>query len=264
MVPGDRLGHGLAAGWDLESFYGLRGRGLTLPRGVLLDDLVWLWRRLDYEGANYRREGHQLLEEIADLSREIYGHSVPPPLLYRLQRRWRHRPIPLAPRQLTEGTMATSVFDEENLWHMELFDRSCRERRAELVPLLDFFLKNPRALTAVQEGFLRELALQRIVVEFNPTSNWALGHFPDLRSHPFHRYVEVQGTGALVTFNTDDPGVLGSRIENEFELMLDAMVARGSARGQKRSECLDLLENVRRVGVESVFRGVGARPPSAR
>jgi len=268
MGPGDRLGHGLAAGWDLELFYGSRGRGLTLPQGVLLDDLVWLWRRLDSEGASYRKEGHQLLEEIADLSRKVYGHSVPPALLYRLQRHWRHQPVTRSPLALSGDTIARDILvDEESLWHMELFDHGCRQSRIKTVPLSDFFIKNPRALMAVQEELLRELARQRIIVEFNPTSNWALGHFPDLRSHPFHRYLEVQGPEALVSFNTDDPGVLGSRIENEFELMLEAMVARGSASGKERSECLDLLENVRRVGVESVFRGAGStkpRRPSAK
>ncbi len=254
MVPGDRLGHGLAAGWDLEAFYSLRGRGLTLPLGVLLDDLVWLWRRLDEEGPALRKEGHRALEEIAKLSREVYGRAVPADVLYRLQRHWRDRPVP-TPSVPNDGPLAGAAwYDEKELWHMEFFDRGCRKKRSLLVPLSEFFLNYSPALATVQEGFLKELAKKRIVVEFNPTSNWALGHFSDLRSHPFHRYVEVQGPGALVTFNTDDPGVLGSRIENEFELMLDSLSARSAASRQTRAALLQMLDNVREVGLLSIFR----------
>jgi hypothetical protein len=253
MVPGDRLGHGLAAGWDLEAFYSLRGRGLTLPQGGLLDDLVWLWRRLDEEGPTLRKEGHRALEGIAELSREVYGRSVPADVLYRLQR-CRHRPVPTPFAPAGSLTAGAASYDEEELWQMELFDRGCREKRSLSVPLSELFLDYSPALSTVQEGFLKNLAKQRIVVELNPTSNWALGHFSDLRSHPFHRYVEVQGPGALVTFNTDDPGVLGSRIENEFELMLDALNVHGTASRQTQAALLQLLDNIRKVGLLSVFR----------
>ena len=247
LVAGDRLGHGLAAGWDLEDFYGGRGRGLTLPRGVLLDDLVWLHRRLIREGSTFLTEIHQIGDRIADLSCQIYGRDSSPGALERLRcKRWE------LPPKMADPTPSSP---EQRLLQAELFDKKCRRARSTWVPLPLEVCDSLKALKAVQESFLQELAAKRLVVELNPSSNWALSNFPDLRKHPFHRYLEVQGNAIGVTINTDDPGIFGTRLDHEYALMLDAMMARGASEGRTKQDCLEVLDRVRRNGLRCFFGG---------
>lgn len=138
-----------------------------------------------------------------------------------------------------------------DLLEADLFDQECRWRRRGMVRFPRRLADCVEALQAVQEDLARELADKRIVVEVNPSSNWVLGRLGNLRDHPMHRLLKVLGDEARLTINTDDPALFATRIENEYALVLDAMIGNG------RDDCSALadLERMRLTGLETSFGG---------
>lgn len=55
-----------------------------------------------------------------------------------------------------------------------------------------------------------------IPLELCPTSNWLTNAVPTLDAHPFRRLMEA---GVKVTINSDDPGVFGIDLTNEYRVL---------------------------------------------
>jgi adenosine deaminase len=81
-------------------------------------------------------------------------------------------------------------------------------------------------------ALVRELAARGIPLGVCPGSNVLLGLYPDLAAHPIDGLLRA---GVRVSINTDDPGVMGLRLEDEYAAAAqafdwDASVVRGLAR----------------------------------
>ncbi len=63
-------------------------------------------------------------------------------------------------------------------------------------------------------NLMRRLAEKQIPLEVCPTSNVALGVYPDLASHPLPQLMDK---GINVTINSDDPPMFGTTLSEEFE-----------------------------------------------
>lgn len=69
-------------------------------------------------------------------------------------------------------------------------------------------------------AFIRRLADARTPINVCPTSNVRIARrWPDVESHPFRR---MRGAGLLVTLNSDDPGMLGNDLANEYAAVASA------------------------------------------
>ena len=55
-----------------------------------------------------------------------------------------------------------------------------------------------------------------IVLELCPTSNWLTNAVSSLDSHPFRKLMEY---GIRTTINSDDPGIFGIDLTNEYEIL---------------------------------------------
>src|SRR5204863_9468421 len=62
---------------------------------------------------------------------------------------------------------------------------------------------------------VRHLAEIGIPLELCPTSNVATGAVASLQEHPF---VRLRDAGVVVTLNSDDPGMFGSWIADEYQI----------------------------------------------
>ncbi len=63
---------------------------------------------------------------------------------------------------------------------------------------------------------LTYLAVRRIPLEVNLTSNICLGIYPDYTSHPLPRLLAA---GVVVTINSDDPPLFGTTLTREYQLL---------------------------------------------
>lgn len=68
-------------------------------------------------------------------------------------------------------------------------------------------------------ALVAHLAETGISLGICPRSNLVLGIYPDLERHPLPA---LRAAGVRVTVNTDDPGPIGTRLENEWSLVADA------------------------------------------
>lgn len=84
-----------------------------------------------------------------------------------------------------------------------------------------------------------ELARRQVPLGICPTSNVTLGVCPDYRTHPLER---LRAAGVRVSINTDDPALLGTRLEWEYARI-------GGAAGWGAAEYLE----VARTSIESAF-----------
>jgi adenosine deaminase len=89
-------------------------------------------------------------------------------------------------------------------------------------------------IRAIEDASLVErLAAAAIPLGICPRSNVSLGIVPTWSSHPID---ELRRRGVLVTVNTDDPAVLGTRLENEWAICADTF-------GWTLSDLLELARN---------------------
>jgi adenosine deaminase len=73
---------------------------------------------------------------------------------------------------------------------------------------------------AIEDPALVErLARERIVLELCPSSNLALGLYPDMAHHPFRQLMEA---GVRVTINSDDPPFFHTSLGREYDLLAEA------------------------------------------
>ncbi|MHB8655179.1 MAG: adenosine deaminase [Terriglobia bacterium] len=71
-------------------------------------------------------------------------------------------------------------------------------------------------LTAARDQAVMAMLRERkIPVEICPTSNVCTGLVPRFEDHPLPKFIEE---GLFVTLNSDDPGLFGTSLENEFVL----------------------------------------------
>jgi len=68
--------------------------------------------------------------------------------------------------------------------------------------------RHPEALKLVQD--------RRIPLELCPTSNWITTSIAKLEDHPFH---VLANKGIVTTINSDDPGIFGIDLTNEYEVL---------------------------------------------
>lgn len=95
-------------------------------------------------------------------------------------------------------------------------------------------------ISAVEDpALLAHLADIRMPLEVCPTSNVATGAVASLPDHPFNRLREA---GVVVTLNSDDPGMFGSWLTDEYTIARDVFGLRD-----------DELAEIARAGVRSSF-----------
>jgi adenosine deaminase len=80
------------------------------------------------------------------------------------------------------------------------------------------------------QALVKELARRQIPLGICPTSNVTLGVCPSYRDHPLER---LRREGVPVSVNTDDPALLGTRLEWEYARI-------GEAAGWRRSDFVDV------------------------
>lgn len=132
-----------------------------------------------------------------------------------------------------------------------LYDKHTIERFLKLTSV--DMINEIKYLTRVQELLINIIKERNIVIESNPTSNWLIGgldSFPDI---PCIQWL-LKNRQMPFSINIDDPSVFGNSIENEYYLVLSALL-KGSEKikGIEHDEALEILNKIRIIGIESSF-----------
>ena len=73
-----------------------------------------------------------------------------------------------------------------------------------------------------------------VTLELCPTSNRMTRAFTDIRTYPLRRFMKA---GVKVTLNTDDPGIEGITLADEYDLMRERNRSYEGGRGYPSRKC---------------------------
>lgn len=238
LRDGDGIGHALALAASAKADGPLQ----MLELGANLDSLCWLFSLLEDNWNGLENERSRIHQQIWRLQRQLSERAG----------------LPLPSN--------ASVEDFTNIWRMR-----CRHARAtrDLTPIRRRLLRNesapsmirarehaepvgaerdfPGSITRAREQLLAEIIRRRVIIEMNPSSNLRISGAAQSSLNPTFEILAETKSGLLACINTDNPGVFGTCVENEYGLLLDA--ARESGTISERA-IRDWLEAARRTGVE--------------
>jgi hypothetical protein len=252
LRPGDRIGHGLALGWNCHT-WASTNPCVVQSRDDRLDDILWEIER--YESGLVEAAAGRLASIRAEALKHVdniygKGHSLAE---HQHARRQRFAPANLRrldyPRRCRDSPPA-----ELALLHRYLIDPDAYERGAELMEV-HVDEAEVAFLDCVQRWLRHQLALLGITIESNPSSNLLIGDFADLRDHPTFRLSPLPGTktpldGRLpVSINTDDPITFATCLADEYAHMYFALIGQDVP----TRDALTWLERAREAGWRSRF-----------
>lgn len=119
----------------------------------------------------------------------------------------------------------------------------------------------------VQKYMQKNVMEMNLGIECNPTSNYLIGTFKRYDKHPIIDFYNLgletdpqkikDSPQLFVSINTDDQGIFGTSLENEFALMAIALEKAKDEFGNKKykpSMIYDWLDRIRRMGLEQSFK----------
>lgn len=255
MSAGDRLGHCLAAGLDVEQWMSSQGFEVILSRGDRLDDLVWFGSMLnDING--FAHPTGRIDDEISRLSHQLYGVAYTRAVLRRAWRLRRLAPEAFSrtPRRFGDREQAAIETDTDarECHYRYLFDTRCHRERAELM-IVRCDPSEVAAITKVQDHMLGHMTERRIAIEVNPTSNLSISCIDDLRQHPIFRWhrpdLSPTAPRPHLVINTDNPGITSSELIHEYTYLARA----AELRGTPTHRIWQWLAELRREGLQFSF-----------
>lgn len=293
MKRGDRLGHALALGVDVEEWYAFKKYTVILPKQDFLDNIAWVYGKMREYGVYNRAAEDYICENFRKLFNELYFehlekedpvcHATVEDYCYAQSLRgndpYLYFSSPLidkhvflhqfqyetafAPWRAT--TASEKVSDIKSLllyhyyhFHSDIKIAACSQSEWQIPRA--FIL----AVADVQKRMQQEIADRELAIECNPSSNYLIGTFRDYCKHPIfsfndtHLFDSPQNPKISVSINTDDLGIFDTSLENEYALLACALEERNqSLDPQKRIPPENIyrwLDHVRKMGCEQSFK----------
>lgn len=289
---GDRLGHALAMGIDPINYYEIKENIIILPKQIFLDNIVWALCKKDEVKIEV---SSSLCAELENLFRkyyiEIYFDNVIDKDLKFITYRdyyeaWKLRgdsPYPYLEidkngklKMLSLSFLEKSRFNEsieavearkniiaKKLYKEYHFNEKVKRKGNEM---MEYKIYNKEYITLVerlQQKMQEEIARKNIYIETNPTSNILIGSIDKYIKHPilkFNDYGLVKNSNSFqisVSINTDDQGIFATRLENEYALIVLALLKEKDENGNyiyNQEDIYEWIDRVRQRGLEHSFK----------
>ena len=257
LKEGDRIGHGLAAGADIDTF--IRTRGLVFERAEeRLDDLLWvlcvLDRCRDRDLRQVRERGAAIRSQARRIAGQIYGSdrrlTIDALIAARRLRHDGRARAALGYPGRDAGPPPRADAARHLLWRY-LFDAGVYERGQHVLEVRTTYASDKTALRALQGWLRAQLVERRITVESNPTSNLGIADMATLEEHPSFvlQPLDRRRRSVRLSINTDNPLTFSTCLADEYTYLHAAFLRPG----QDTSQALAWLERARVCGVESRF-----------
>lgn len=263
---GDRLGHALVLGTDVEKWVA-DNEVVPLPVLEYLENLLWMWGINTCEGIALPIQLEVLEDRIINIAKEIYGKSefITVKMLYDAYKKKFCEPEQIIERVEEDGEEKTDMFCCHStgcekkcysVWNSDIlvltnycpvFEERYAEKKMVSVDKNEIAL-----LKSLQEYLIDKVEKNGIYIETNPTSNLSIGDFSDMQKHPIFALNQIGDNSdhhVLVTINSDDPAVFNTNVENEFAYIYYA----AENQGISKEAILDWVEKVREYGMTASF-----------
>lgn len=276
---GDRIGHGIVLGIDIEKWI-QKNEIVILPRIEYLENLLWTWHMYTKDGISIEYDINYIERKILEISKEIYGQEniITVSMLYRAYLdKFNNYSIKICEKE--EICNIDTCIGNDEFFSNESFEFCSNFSKCDKIEELKktswnlnklkcanhckVYLKrmnepieikiNRKDLTIFRDlqCKVKNIVIERgIVVETNPTSNRAIGQIENIFEHYISNLNDVtKENNMLVTINTDDPCVFNSNINNEYAYIFYSLLHKG----YERSLVLKWIDEVRQVALDTSF-----------
>lgn len=273
LSDGDRLGHAIALGLDVDDYYKCKRKRTTLPRQDILDNCVWLYFKMN----EYNINNLKVLKDLENYFHkyfnivyynftkgekfesnqyfdmktyyDAYKLRADNPEIYYSDEYKEKKPAITFWQSLNKSRY------DGNLPNIRLNEKATTLYRAYHY---DSFVKKEGAKASqfeaskelisvvkqVQKHLQSEVLEKNIYIETNPSSNYLISSFKRFSKHPLTSFYnfglvnnvdDIENCNQLhVSINTDDQGVFATYLENEYALMALALEKECDEDGNKR------------------------------
>lgn len=274
---GDRLGHCLALGMDVGQYYKERHYVVPIPRQNLLDNLVWLYFQAKAYNVQIAPCVEMLVvETFSELSEPYRKNGLQFKMIdyYRAMALRGDNPLGMKDErygyildiwdaydydkdQKLENYRKDSVLTE--LFRMYHFNKEVRRKGTEVYEFKvdDAYME---LISQMQDKMMDDIESKGIAIECCPSSNFKIGRLHRYDNHPIFRMNDVDPNGShhiAVTINTDDLGIFTTSLDNEFSLILSALLKMKDKDGKPQYNSIMIqnwMEQIIRNGYKYSFR----------
>lgn len=256
---GDRIGHGIALGVNIEDWVS-NNPVVILPRGEFLDNLLWIWGVYS-KSTNLNSRTYVYLEQrIYEIAKDIFKNStgLTIPLLFEVYKR-RFRDIQNESNQLKyekncncpcKSVQHEYIWNKDNLYiayHCKNYLKNISEpiyvntTDVELSMSLD-----------MQNYLISKISKAGIVIEVNPSSNEAIGEIDSIFGNQLFKVQSpdnIELSNIIVNVNSDDPMVFNTNVSNELAYLYYGMLNKGIG----KEAALLWIEKLRKSGIDTSF-----------
>lgn len=260
---GDRLGHALALGVDIDYLVSLNSI-VAVPIMEYLEDLLWMWQYVNSTG-DVGKIPDNLEFKIMETARLIYDYNINGIDVYTLWRVYQdkfklfkdtgvHKEGINGECRILNKLKNTDERWEYNELLMSHFCPCFYERYHK--PIFVQVNTNVEFYKELQRSLIKKVERMGVYVETNPTSNTVIGDIPSIFDHPIirlnNRGLNIPNSTescVLVSINSDDPVVFSTHVENEISYIYYSLLNAGC----RREEALEWIDKIRRHGIDSSF-----------
>ena len=246
LSEGDRIGHGVALGIDVEKWYH-RHPVIALPLQNKIDNIAWMLHKIQEWGlpVSNAYQG-KLLTEFEQLYLKLYQEQCPGLLAYITA--WKLRgdvpdryfassPEPFVPTSrwerysIKDVELFNSVIETKeiyNIYHRYHYDTKLKQRASQIDKHFfnqdEYAQERVQLVKAIQRCMRTYVANKGIAVESCPSSNFLISNFDEFKEIPtFNLFPLREGDGEKfrmnVCINTDDQGVFYTNLVKEYTML---------------------------------------------
>ena len=271
---GDRLGHALAIGIDIDKWID-ENEVVPIPAREYMENLLWVWGKNTCEEINLPIQLEVLEDKIMNIAERLYKHpeSITVRMLYQAYKK-KFEEHSLEDIKMWAGKIGRNqdtidneidencfcyYMDTGNTYQGWTAEMLCLtnycpvfEEKYNEVYLLQVQKSDAELLKVLQQYLIDKIEHLGVFIETNPTSNLTIGDFSQMREHPLFRLSTIgngKGNHVQVMVNSDDPAVFHTNVENELAYIYYA----AEYQGYSKEQVLEWVDSIRQNGVDGSF-----------
>ncbi|GKU30441.1 hypothetical protein [Clostridium folliculivorans] len=291
MKHGERIGHALSLGINVREWYLSKERCVILTKQYLIDNLAWLIGKIKEFSIDRQAEAISYLEPLFNkYFTEVYDNrdntcsidntNLPFVDLYYLSMQLRGDDPNLYISGKFESSHKLTYWNRSserkscdqsirknyiasNLYYKYHFDQEAKARGEDIIEfkISDIYIS---VVEQIQKSMQKVFSQRGIAIECNPSSNYLIGNFRRYDKHPIVNFYNKNLVSdynndcrqMFVSINTDDQGVFGTLLENEYTLMSAALEKAIDVNGNRlynENMVYKWIDDVRQMGLQQSF-----------
>ena len=282
MTTGDRIGHGLVLGINMDDWF-YKNHLVIMPRIEWLENNLWVWDLISREPelSSLSQYLNEIKRHIFSAARSIYGTldgiSLET-LLYSYKAKFSSvdNLIDIAKKELSQCHEKPDCFQQSDVtkglpclcmqknedhinWSENtlILSYHCGVFKQRMSENVLFCPSSAQAeiTNRLQEFMRKRVSSLGLIIEANPSSNAVIREMDGILMHPIHQFREESDSHMMVSINTDDPSVFNATVANEYSQVYYAL----RHQGRRVEDALKEIDLIRRIGMETSFLDT---PPS--